>query len=408
MLVLYAFLRHAVGFLCALLLLRPALDPLLVSVRVSLAGVDIGLGGLVALGLTLATVVYVLASPNTFNRLHEHPIVWMYVTFLFVAVIAWAQMDDKAEGMKVLARLGSVFSILLLVIVHIQDAGQARQLLRAMLYSAIIPIGWGFWTVARHGGRLEGTFEHPNILAFFLLVVIGCVLFQVDRPADDRRASRWRVVALLMLLGALLLTKTRSGWAAALMMSGLYALLFKRAWLLPLIALTMLLAITPLVKQHVLNTMSRYGHRMAVNEQSSLGWRLETWSDLMKRGVQRPFFGYGLNADYRMVREHLGAHNDYLRWFLEAGIVGVVAYFAPYLYLLMHAIRHRQMFPPESLPAKLAGLLICFIPAFLLMSLTENLASYVVIHWYLWALIGMYVVSHTPSEPAHAPHPVAA
>ena len=236
-----------------------------------------------------------------------------------------------------------------------------------------------------------GTFGHPNILAFFLLIMIGCVFFQVERSGNLVRYSWWRKLALLLLVGTLVLTETRSGWGAFLVMGGLYALLYNRRWMIPGAILVFILACTPIVQRKVLETLSIYGNSVAVSDNSSLGWRINTWKDLIGQAMKRPIFGYGINADFRMTKDGLAAHNDYLRCFIESGIIGVLAYFIPYVYLFGYALKWQSSYERGSPLWKLSGFFLCYIPAFLLMSITENLASYVVVHWCVWGLVGIYL-----------------
>lgn len=400
--VMYAFIRYPLGFLCGLFFIRPLLDKFLISVRIVLPGLDLGLGGIVALGLSVGTFLWVLTSPQDTARLAQK-IVWLYVVFFLVCVSAWGLSPEKARAVKVLNGYASVLSILVLVLLHVRKESQARRVLQCMQYAPILPLLIGFGAYVTHGGRLAATFTHPNILAFFLLIAMGMLFFQLDQNKALRGASLWQISFLWVLAVSLLLTQTRSGWAAGLLMVGIYVLVFNRRWLIPTVAIIALLAMLPWVQEHLLNVVSVYGDRMSVNEQSSLGWRLSTWSDLIGQAIHRPLFGYGLQADYHMVEEGLAAHNDYLRWFIEAGLIGVLAYFGPYLYVLLHVISHRAQFPRGSILVQLCGFLICFIPAFLLMSVTENLASYITIHWYFWGLIGIYFALQVPQpKPACA------
>ena len=113
-------------------------------------------------------------------------------------------------------------------------------------------------------------------------------------------------------------------------------------------------------------------------------------------GLAVKTFGFGSMGntvylgDYEISREHLGAHNDYLRFFIEAGVAGTLTYFLPYFLLLFHAFKY-QRFKASMIVNKIAKFFACFMPAILVMSFTENLAGYVVVHWDIWALMGIYL-----------------
>ncbi len=110
----------------------------------------------------------------------------------------------------------------------------------------------------------------------------------------------------------------------------------------------------------------------------------------MAEGVKRPILGHGIDFSNYISTDNLDPHNDYVRFFVEQGILGVIVYFGSYLCVLMHAVRNVRRFPHGSLLKKLAVFLICYIPSYLLMSVSENLVRYLTIHWYVWAIIGVY------------------
>jgi O-antigen ligase len=110
---------------------------------------------------------------------------------------------------------------------------------------------------------------------------------------------------------------------------------------------------------------ARYGH-----SEESFGWRLLNWHGLLIRGLERPLLGHGANATTRLnplVNENNGipfnAHNDFVRFFFEAGVVGVVAYAAYAAGLCWLAVRCARRARPEVAPVAygLAGSLLALV-----------------------------------------------
>ncbi len=391
------FISHLLYFLFMLLLLRPAIDSILLSIRFSVGGIDIGLGGIVNLFLVLGAIFYILITPHNSNRL-KLPIIAFYAMFCFVYSMSLFTSPEVSSAVKILLGYFSVLAILIMVIGNISSEKDAGLLLKAIPLSAIIPIVVGTIDYLFYGGysgefaagRFVATFSHPNVLAFFLLIVIGCLFFQIDNPSPSLQYSFWRIVCILILISILVIAETRSAWMAFVLMGAMYAVFFNRKWIMPGIGMLIVLSFVPLVQQKVLNIFSSYGGQVEINEMSSFGWRLNKWYELLHAGLKKPFLGHGILSPRYLGKDNLDAHNDYIRFFVESGFIGVLAYFLPYFYVLTHAVKNYQSFEKNEVLQKLASFFICFIPAFLLMSISENLAGYVIIHWYFWGLIGIY------------------
>lgn len=386
--IMVIFIVKPLYFLIGLFLFRSILDNFLMSVRIYVGGVDIGLGGIVALGLIVGTIYYIVINKNL-SRL-QHVIVVLYFIFCLISIVSFFISPDRIGATKALVARFSILSILSLTILNIRSKRDAHLLLKAIVLSAIIPLIIGSIKYIIEGGRFSGTFAHPNILAIYLLVIIGCVLIQLDSSQQYIVFSFWRKFYLGILFTALLLTLTRSAWASCILMVGIYVFFFSRRGIIPAICLVILVGMLPIVREHILNIFDTSPGSLRVDKISSLGWRFNVWHYLFSEAIKRPFIGYGINATSFVGRYPAMAHNDYLRLFVESGVPGLIAYFGSYFYLIIHTLRNYALFKKDSYLKKLASFFICFVPAFLLMSTTENLAGYLTVLWYIWGLVGIY------------------
>jgi len=76
------------------------------------------------------------------------------------------------------------------------------------------------------------------------------------------------------------------------------------------------------------------------------------------------------------------AHNVYVQWFFDVGLLGLAAYIwihGRLLYML------RPLFAIDRLAAFIT---ICTIISYLLVSLSDNIMFYLVFNWYYWFSIG--------------------
>jgi O-antigen ligase len=385
---LVLFLSKPLYFVLLLFFIRALLDNYLVAIRFTIAGIDIGLGGLFSLFLISGAVLYILIHAQNWARLKQGVAV-MYFLYLLMSVGSALMTQDTTAAIRELIPRLSIFAVFIVVLLAVEDENQARLVLKTIVISAFFPVIYGFIQYAGTLDRLQGTFAHPNIMAFYLLIVLGCVVTQVH-ARESERGSFLSVFYFLLLLTALLLTLTRSSWIAFSLMGGVYVLFFKRKWFFPALILLILIVSVPIVKERLSDLFLAREGAYIVNKKSSLGWRLNVWNELWTIAVKKPFFGHGINASKMTTSYPTEAHNDFLRFFLESGVLGVVLYFGAYIYPLFHAVKRYASFESDSRLKRLAIFLICFVPAFFLMSISENLARYTTVHWYIMGILAVY------------------
>jgi O-antigen ligase len=239
---------------------------------------------------------------------------------------------------------------------------------------------------------VRGPFEHPNYFAFYLLVImtIGLVTLIEER----RLAIR---LALVVLLGAssvcLVLTYTRSAWvgfAIVVLVLGLLAYRFL------LIAGVVLLAIAafalPGSARKVEARFSDLSDRAAAQSSNSWDWRYNMWKKMVPYGWHTPAFGRGFgsydhqtvkvfglqNRDYPLYIDasgHVkgfGAHNDYVKTFVESGLLGLALWVLWLLGLLGTAIRATRAPPVRGTAFAMVALMVAFIA----ISATDNIQGY--------------------------------
>ncbi|MCA9407805.1 MAG: hypothetical protein KC733_03885, partial [Candidatus Omnitrophica bacterium] len=73
-----------------------------------------------------------------------------------------------------------------------------------------------------------------------------------------------------------------------------------------------------------------------------------------------------------------------------SGVFFVLSYFSCIFYLLFSAFKYQHE-RYSNLTRKVSIFFICYIPSFLIVSYVENMASYIVIHWYLWGMMAVLI-----------------
>jgi O-antigen ligase len=249
--------------------------------------------------------------------------------------------------------------------------------------------------------RLQSTFMHPNIYAFYLVVLLGLALYvrasqAIVWPLRFHRVITWYIPILLFFIA---LTKTRSAYLAAGALVLYYALCFDRRFLFGLLFVPLLLYLDPSIADRILEVSSseeiddlrRLDAEVALD---AYAWRQLLWSSAMPLIEEKPWLGHGLES-FRYLSSTFfplsldgfndggtDAHNLYLQVLFEIGVVGILA-----VAWLFGALAWQIA---KGLASDRRGIWIVFgiLGAFMLESYSDNMAGYLASNWYFWFAMG--------------------
>ena len=92
-------------------------------------------------------------------------------------------------------------------------------LIKTLIFSSLIPMLVAIWQTATGGGffdgerlRANGTFVHPNMLAFYLVLIITLSLFIFLTLRREAIEKYFYLFLALPLVTALIFTYTRGAW----------------------------------------------------------------------------------------------------------------------------------------------------------------------------------------------------
>jgi O-antigen ligase len=234
-----------------------------------------------------------------------------------------------------------------------------------------------------HGNiRANGTFAHPNSAAmFFAIAATASLWLYLD---DGRRRSD----ALLMALFAAALIATFSidgviTLAAMMTMLGALRPGSIRVKLGPCaIAAVVVLAFfaTPLGSQRVAGESSTSLAAADRGETtSSLNTRLYRWKTLLPEWERAPVLGQGLGTTTTAINtsanrlNSLLPHNEYIRYLVETGIIGLALLLAALLLLVRALVRKKKALgTPDAGDLNAPALALAIVTGCLVNSLADN------------------------------------
>jgi len=350
-------------------------------------------------GAAINVVVVAMALVALFNapQIALSGPVLAWAAFLASAAGSLIYAPDPNGGLRAALALTTYAAAFILPYAAIRSRKDFAQFLNIALWSSLVPSAFALMEIAGQvelftgDERLQSTFTHPNIYAFYLVGVISLILYmncstRVVLSHTMRRAMLGYIGYLLLLL---LLTKTRSAWVAMAVILMGYSAVVDRRWFLPILILPVTLLI-PAVSDRLTDLES--GTIAAGYEQlNSLAWRELLWKNTIEWLQNNPvgFFGHGLGSYQSYVPQFfprgglsVGAHNALLQIYFETGVAGLLTFT-----LLMSVIACKLLAATRrDFAGSITMLMMC--AGYVLVFYYDNLLDYLQFQWFFWFLLG--------------------
>jgi len=384
-------------FLLALVLLRPSLNIIghqEITIHSSLPSFNINaiIGGLTFL------VVLTFFFLNI-REIKLTPLFGLILVFIGLSVLSVFYSINSSESIREAVRIITIFLLYFLAYNLIQDEKDWNLLLKFILISYIFPglVAFGQFALGmglpdEFGGfnRVYGTFDHPNPFAFYTFFILGIIIALILSQKKEvafklNKRKLWILASPLIFL--LFATYTRSALACLIIFVLVLGLLKYRRILLGGLVLFLITYFLSSVFQErlwELFTLDPYG---------SIVWRLRLWEQMMPISLWQPWFGYGAGTFNSLVEYYRGfqwgsleAHNDYLKIFVENGIIGLLSYISIILGLLFYLFRIFKKSVEDNKTLALSILIISI--SLFIISFFDNILRTTALQWNFWILLG--------------------
>jgi O-antigen ligase len=399
-LLLLTFTLGVSRMMLAIMLVRPSCDRIFEWLKMSSAFAHLNFPGPGAAINALVISMAIIAVAHVPGVVLVAPVL-AWAGFLFAA--AASLLANPNGGLRLFLTLTTYAAVFALPYALIQNRQAAAQCLAVALYSSLIPSIFALLELAiapailTGGQRLQSTFTHPNIYAFYIVGVVTVILFMTCSATVTLSKFMRRTLfvyagyLLILLLG----TKTRSAWISMLIIMTGHAIVVDRRWLLPMLGLPVALLI-PGVSERMSELDS--GTIDAGYEQlNSLTWRRVLWNHTFEWMAANPpgIFGHGLDAYQSYLPMFLpgegqpavGAHNAYLQIYFEMGLAGLTSFL-----LLVTAIAFKLIYRSrEDFAGSFVMLMMCV--GYMVVCYSDNLLDYLQFQWFLWFTLGSVCAS---------------
>lgn len=340
------------GALALLVAIRPSLDIFseytLVLAR-WLPSINVAGGiALVVIGVSVGILL------TRLSQLQRLPLRLPIALVMGMAVVG-LPFGELGTGLAETVRLATFFIVYAVVFVLVRTERDMYRVFGLMLASSAIPAlvgaveyltGRGIYTNPGFDNRIMATFGHPNVFAYFLVIMlaVASMLWLRYHTEWTVRTSRLFRMYVAILGGLLIATYTRGAWIAAFVVLGTFAWRHYRTRALVGAGLGVGLGLVLLTMSSFLNLYTpaelpnferipvyeRVTDLFEGNVSDSVLWRIRMWKDMWGYAWESPWIGEGTGQVKEAVESVRGValgslevHNDYLRIFVEWGLIGV-------------------------------------------------------------------------------------
>jgi O-antigen ligase len=291
-----------------------------------------------------------------------------------------------------------------LLVMQLKDRFHPHKVISLLFLSLVVPIITGLIQLP-FGERVYATLGHPNALATYLALMMGLIWW---RQSFSHNRLPW-----LSLLGILTIIYVSTRSVGAIFNIGALILILNATKLnffkiitaiIVFLGIIALFASTEagqarfseLLQTPLLNPDLDISRTIivAAGDGNSFNWRVAHWYYLLQSWTQYPILGYGMGtgqflSPMQTERGGFTPHNDYIRFLVEQGIVGLglfLAFIAAQFVCLIKRLRNSLAGSSEHL---LNLVLLSFLLANLVNMLSNNVMDIGDFWFYWWAVFSV-------------------
>lgn len=382
--------------LMLILLFRAGMDPLIEMTRAG--DQQMGLGA----GINLVVILL-----TCFMFLHHKPqfkgskFVLFWLLFLVINFCAVFYSPQPFRALRLFLNFVTYLSMAILPFMLIQKESDKYFWFKCLLVSSIPPILLGNYQFISSGGsaeRILGSFQHPNIFAFYLvlMIVVTVMLLRADKAEISPIWKNILKVYLLNLFIMLVFTKTRNAWIACWIIFFIFGLKSDRRILIMTLVLPFFALFIPSIQGRIFD-LFQGNDTSKTTDLNSFAWRRRLWMDSLPVIAKRPIEGHGLTSFVPMsetfsdfaFRGGVGAHNTYIEILFETGMLGLSTFVGIWVSLIRYLSKQVKMMVGSLRDEYVLAL--AYVISYAVVCFADNMNYYLVSNWYTWFFIGIMV-----------------
>ena len=389
-----AFMYNKLG-LFLLIILRPVLDYFSGKDMINIGRFSLNLASIFGI-LVILFCLFVIIKNH--KKLKSIALTTNWTFFIIISFFSIFISTNPATSIIEFTRLISIVLIYFTSFLLIKTNKDLSKLIKVIIASAIVPSFFAFYqfifnkglTIVEEGifNRIFGTFSHPNLLAFYILIPLS-LCFIIFLVSNKRKVQiiTYGFLSVFFIL-TLIFTYTRGAWIGFIIIAFIIGIVKFRGFLV-IIVFTLIISYIGID-----GIQSRAQETIDVSPYGSIQWRLNLWDDSLRYIKEKPILGHGVGTANETIYRNRGPkfgsthpHNDYLKISLEMGILGLIAYLLLIINLLLKLFHIYKKEKKPNLRALTLVVLVLSISIFAT-SFGDNMIRNTALQWSFWALIG--------------------
>jgi|688.fasta_scaffold01296_3 O-antigen ligase len=368
----------------------------------------------IAIFTIIISFIYIYKNRTIFNNTNI-PLIKSLIIVLFIYIGLTLTGISKLAGFQETIRLLSFIVLYFVGWIYVNKQNKFFNIIRVIIYGSIIPLivayieyfsGSGLYTNPGFENRISATFGHPNVLAYYsviILALISVIWFYKNNQILKLEREIFGIIGCLYVI-VLLITFTRGAWFGLilfvfLMSSFQYRLkTLKISSVLIVLSIVLIFTYNFLASTNILDlpslskipVINRVTGLFNSDPSDSVIWRLNMWRDAYNKALESPIIGFGTGSSETIIEQTRGTyrgsvevHNDYIKIFLEQGIIGLIIYLAIIINILF-TLYYRYIKGKNIYILTIAVLMtIIYVVSF-----WDNLLRGTVLMWLLFLLLG--------------------
>jgi O-antigen ligase len=381
-----------------ILLIRASADPILNLSGEGAGASSMGVGAILNV-LTIAIAFVLLAwRPGT----APFSVLGIWAPFLLTAFCMTLRAPDFSAAARLAFVLLTYWAFFAIPFFIWRSSADLSRFILLVFASSAVPSLYALVDIARGLSnmgdfRLQSTFSHPNIYAFYLVLLLGLSLYvRASRAVHVTSQVRTLITLYIpILVFFLLLTKTRSAWMTCGLIFLVYALWIDRRFLAGLLLVPVLLVANPSLMERLtdITKEAEVDSFQQLNDSTRLNsyvWRQALWESAIPPILEKPLLGHGL-ATFKASTpsffpligpEGIDGHNFYLQMGYEMGLLGVLAVLWLLASVAWRIARGFRRDPPGSV------IILLVLTAYACESYSDNMHFYLSFNWYFGFVMG--------------------
>lgn len=322
----------------------------------------------VALVIGFLAFLYRWRADETFH-VQRPKLFWPITIFVICGLLSIPGSPDPGFSFYNFYNLVGVYLMTYILVTQVlEEAGDVKNLFQALAASACIVVGYGLFqyifgidtadmkwvdgeAFPELKKRIFSTWENPNIFAAYLDILI-CVLLGMFGKLDfsdkwKRRNRKYVIISMVLAAFCLAMTYARGACLTMGIIAAGYGVLKDWRILAGLVAAAVgILLLDPVLLER-LTTMFT-----VVDTSSEM--RIAMWESTVQMIMDHPVFGIGWGAYWMVYPIYdtyivdgsvmlVHAHNIYLNYVAEIGILGGIAYFTWFFGSMVSAFARRPL-----------------------------------------------------------------